>query len=209
MKKIALYDVDYTILSVNSMFSLFIYSIQKKPFIIFFAPLLIIFFLFWLIGILPVNILKSVWIYPIKSLDKKSLEEYSREFVKRFLFPKIKKGVKQNINSYKKNGYLIIFATASYEFYIKYLAEYLKADYYFGTIVDFDSNGIFPKITGKNCRGKEKISRILEKLPIKKIDRKNSIGFSDSVDDRPFLGLVNKLCIVNGKKWLIKKEIKI
>jgi HAD superfamily hydrolase (TIGR01490 family) len=208
MKKIALYDVDYTVISVNSMFSFFIYSIIKKPFIILYLPLIIVLFFLWGIKLLPVNILKSFWLMHLKGMDKKEIEAFSKNFVNKCLIPKIKKYVIENIDDYRKKGYLIIFATASYEFYIKYLAEYFKADYFFGTKILFIDNRFYPKVIGRNCRGKEKIRRILEVLPANKIDKRSSVGFSDSTSDLPYLELVDDFKIVSTKKWKIVKEYK-
>ncbi len=201
--KIALYDIDYTIISCNSLSAFTFYIIKKNPLKIFILFLLFVFFVLWSFRAISTKRIKSLYLLMLKGMDKSGLEKLSSDFVKDKLIPKLKPEAVKSIEEYKNRGYLIILATASFEIYMKYLAEYLKADYYFGTKIFFRNNMLEPEIEGKNCRGKEKIRRILAKLPENKITKKGSVSFSDELTDLPFLELTEVFHKISMRKWKI------
>jgi HAD superfamily hydrolase (TIGR01490 family) len=207
MKKIVIYDVDYTIISINSLSSFMIYYFKVKPSKIIFIPCLFISLILWIFRIISTEKIKSIWLLPFKGISINQLDQISKKFIYQKVIPTIKKEALENINQYKKNGYLIVFASASFEIYIKYIAEYLKADYYFGTKILTNNNKIVPKIHGDNCRGKEKIKRILKSISKDLISKKDSVSYSDSYSDLPFLELVDKFYLIAKKKWKILKTL--
>lgn len=205
MKKIVIYDLDYTIISINSL-SLFIsYLFQLKPKKIFFMPFLLMLTLLWMLGIITAEYVKSKWLVLFKGMTENELEKFSRDFTYKYIIPKIKEKAILNINDYKKKNYIIIIASASFEVYVKYIAEYLKADYHFGTKITIEDNKVVTKIDGYNCKGKEKIKRILKKISMDMINKKESAAYSDSRSDLPFLDLADKFYLVSRKKWKILK----
>ena len=208
MKKIAIYDVDYTIISINSLLAFIILFMKRKPLKMIFIPFLFFVTVLWFLKIISTEKVKSFWLIMFNKISEKKMNDFSNEFINKIIVPKIKPQAIESINNYKQKGYLIIFASASFEIYIKYLAEYLKADYSFGTKIVINDEKLTIKIDGKNCRGKEKINRILESIPIKKIQKKGSVGYSDSMSDLPFLELAEKFYKIKRKKWTISKIIK-
>ncbi len=205
MKKIVIYDVDYTIISINSLSKFLLYYFKVKPIKILYLPILFISLFLWIFQIISTEKVKSIWLLPFKGINVDYLEKISKDFIYKHIIKKLKKEAVENINQYKKNGYLIIFASASFEVYIKYIAEYLKADYYYGTKILVKNKKIVPKIDGNNCRGKEKIKRILKDIPENIISKKESIGYSDSKSDKPFLDLVTQFDLISRKKWKVLK----
>jgi HAD superfamily hydrolase (TIGR01490 family) len=208
MKKIAIYDIDYTILSTNSHLDFTFFLIRKNPFKIIYLFYFTLVAFVWFFRIISTEKFKSIWLLLIKNLPIEKIESLSFEFVQKKLISKIKPEAIENINNFKKNGYCVIFASASYEFYIKYLADYLKADFYFGTNIKFKDNKVTPHLNGKNCKGKEKINRILKCIPAEQIDIESSVGYSDSMTDIYFLEIVNTLYLVKKKKWAFEDIIK-
>ena len=197
MNKIVIYDVDYTIISINSLSSFILYFFKIKPFKVLYLPYLIISLFLWIFRIISTEKIKSIWLLPFKGLNETQLENISKNFVYTNIVPKFKKEAIENINQYKKNGYIVILASASFEIYIKYIAEFLKVEYYYGTKISTNNDIIIPEINGKNCWGKEKIDRIQKKFPKDVISKKESIAYSDSLSDLPFL--------IARKRWKIIK----
>ncbi len=205
MKKIVIYDLDYTIISVNSLSIFILYLLKIKPEKIILLPFLFLLTFIWVLKIITTEKVKSIWLLLLKGMTEDELEKISKDFIYKYIIPKIKEKAVENINQFKKNGYLVIFASASFEIYIKYVAEYLKADYYFGTKILIKDNKVVPKIDGKNCKGKEKIKRILKIFSKNMISKEDSTAYSDSKSDLPFLDLVDKFYLISRKKWVILK----
>ena len=105
----------------------------------------------------------------------------------------------EEIKKKKEEGYIVIVCTASSEVYMQY--NELPIDCLLGTKTKRIDNHPSSQIIGKNCKGKEKIPRILEYLQSQniEIDYENSYGYSDSNSDIPMLSLVK-----NRKRILLK-----
>ncbi|HOV12859.1 MAG TPA: HAD-IB family hydrolase [Spirochaetota bacterium] len=209
MKKIALFDVDLTITKSDTFFLFIPFIISKYPYKLIFIPYLLFVSFLKLIRVVSMEFFKQSWLIFINGLNINKIENLSKEFFEKKVKSHLKSDIIEYINKLKNDGYTIVFATASFEFYIKYLSEYLNADYYFGTKVLFKDNKIISRIVGKNCKRQEKIYRILSVINSEDIDRKNSIGFSDSLVDLPFLEIVDRFYLVHPKKWqIIDSKIK-
>ena len=92
----------------------------------------------------------------------------------------------EKAKSEKHQGYVVIICTASCEAYMQY--QQLPCDVLLGTKTKHASS----QIIGLNCKGQEKVPRILNYLKSRnmEIDFENSIAYSDSTSDLPMLSLV-------------------
>ncbi len=206
--KIALYDIDYTIISCNSLKLFTFYLIKKKPIRIFLLIFLSFLIVLWFLRFISTKTIKTIYLHLLKGYNTEEISNLSKEFVNNILLKYIKPQAVESINNYKKKGYKIIFATASFEIYMKYLAEYFNADYIFGTKIAFNNTKMTLEIEGKNCRDNEKIERILSIIPENQIDKSNSVSFSDNLSDLPFLKLTATFHLLSMKKWKFLKIIK-
>jgi HAD superfamily hydrolase (TIGR01490 family) len=205
MKKIALFDLDHTIISVDSMGSFIIFILKKYPFNIIHLPYLLFMTLLRFLKLITMEKYKSAWLIFIKNIDENELDVLSKEFVRETILPKIKPEIHDELNRLKENDYLLVMATASFEFYVKYIFEYLGFDYFFGTKTKYFYKKYI--INGKNCKGKEKINRIREIIKPDSIVKAGSLGYSDCLSDLPFLALTETFLLVDKKKWYIKRKI--
>ena len=207
MKKIALYDIDYTIISINSLSEFIFFMMRKYPLKFFYFVNMSFLFFLWLPGIISTRNIKE---YFLKFFEKMSVDEVSDlagQFFDSKILPRIKNGVMDNINKFRDEGYKIVLATASFDFYLEKLIEYINPDYFFSTKVKIQDNTYVAKIDGKNCRDKEKINIILNVINESEIDKKNSVSYSDSKSDLPFLEITGQFNLVSRKKWHIIKTI--
>ncbi|OHD05771.1 MAG: hypothetical protein A2086_13295 [Spirochaetes bacterium GWD1_27_9] len=208
MKNIALFDIDYTLISCDSFILFVFFLIQKNPLKIIYFPFLFFVSILRVFKLISLDKFKSYWLIFINNFTKEKLDSLSKEFVEKHILKRIKKESVEEIKTLKEKGYLIILATASFDFYIKYFVEHLpKVDYYFATKIVTKNDKATPKIEGKNCKGKEKIRRILEIIPKEQIKKDNSFGYSDSKTDLPFLELVEKFNLIDKKQWKIITQI--
>ncbi len=209
MIKLAIYDIDYTLISINSLLYFYNYIFKKFPLKIFYLPYLAFVTFLWGVRVINTKKVKELWLNPLKNFTEDDLDKISFDFINSSVVPKIKPHVKENINDYKAKGYKILFASASFEFYIKHIAGYLKPDYCLGTKVLFDKNKkLTSEIDGENCYGKEKIKRILDVIPEKNINIEESVAYSDSNSDREFLAIAKTFNKINKRKWKIMLTVK-
>ncbi len=205
MQKIAIFDIDNTILSVDSFFKFILYIFKKYPFKLIYLPYFTILLLLRGLNFISIEKLKEKFLNKlIGNFPDENINKLSNDFINDEILKKIKPNIKEYITKLKNEGYKIIFATASFEFYIKNLAFFLDVDTLVATQISREKNKFY--IKGKNCKDIEKISRITKILDRKDIDRENSMGFSDSSTDIFFLELCKKFYIVHKKKWEILKE---
>ena len=204
MKKIALFDIDKTLIPYDSFLKWIALVLKKNKSKWLKIPGLVLGG-FTAIG-KPEKLTryKEKWLSLADGLAEEEIAELSEKFVKERIIPDLKPGVEEKIKQYKDSGYTIIFATASPEVYFRYLAEYFEVDYFFGTQAQ-NCDGKW-KIVGQNCKGQEKIRRISEKLSENEINKAESVGFSDSMSDYPFSRLVKSFHLVDKKYWKTVKS---
>lgn len=204
MKKIALFDIDKTLIPYDSFFKWVSLILKRKKSGLLKLPKLAF------LGVTAIGCpekltrYKEKWLSLADGLSEEEMAKLSKKLIAECIIPDLKPGVEAEIKQYKAAGYTIIFATASFEIYFRYLAEYFSADYFFGTKAELIGGKW--KITRQNCKGQEKIRRILEEIPEQEIDKSNSVGFSDSMSDYPFTSLVSKFCLVDKKHWKTVKS---
>lgn len=199
MNKIALFDIDKTLIPYDSFLKWITCVIKKKKSGFWRLPGLLLSGITAFSSPQKLTRYKEKWLSLADGLTEEEIAELSEKFVKERIIPDLKNGAEEAVRRYKDSGYTVIFATASPEVYFRYLAEYFEVDYFFGTQAQ-NCDGKW-KIIGQNCKGQEKIRRILEKLPENEIDKDESVGFSDSMSDYPFSQLVKKFYLVDKKQW--------
>ena len=202
MKKLAIFDIDYTITKKETLMELFKYVIKTDKKNIRFLPRAIFCGSMYMLKVYDERMVKEKFLKFIDGIKEKELAE----LVKRFYHDKLKTILYEDalnmIKKLKKEGYDIYLISASPEFYVNEFYNIKEVDKIIGTRFNFD-NGIFTrKMQGKNCKGEEKVRRLKEFLKNEKIevDFKESYMFSDSLSDKPLLDLVGKPYLINYKK---------
>lgn len=203
--KIALFDVDKTLIHSDSMFDLLKYTIKKKPYLAFNLPILFLKLLAYKAKIINTTKAKESMFYTLNYLYEEDLKDFYNTILK----PKIYKDALIKIKDLKSRGYYILLVSASPECYLKYFEDEYFIDGVIGTNLEFMNDRFINKISGLNCKGEEKVSRInrfLEEHNLA-IDKENSIAYSDSLSDLPMFNLVNKAYLINSKNSNTKYEI--
>ena len=202
MKKLAIFDIDYTITKSETLMELFKYVIKKDKKNIWFLPRAIYCGSMYALRIYDERKVKEKFLKFIDGIKEQDLAKLVKKFydekLKTILFEDALKMMKK----LKSEGYDIYLISASPEFYINEFYNIKEVDKIIGTKFNF-KNGIFiRKMEGKNCKGEEKVRRLKEVLKNEKIevDFKQSYMFSDSLSDKPLLDLVGKPYLINYKK---------
>jgi len=202
LRKLAIFDIDYTITKKETLMELFKFVIKNDKKNIRFLPRAIYCGSMYAIKLYDEKKVKEKF---LKFIDRIKEEELAK-LVKKFYEEKLKTIVYEDainmMRKLKKEGYDIYLISASPEFYINEFYNIKEVDRIIGTKFNF-ADGIFTrKMSGENCKGEEKVRRLKEVLKKEKIevDFKESYMFSDSLSDKPLLDLVGKPYLINYKK---------
>jgi len=208
VKKLAIFDVDFTITKKETLMELYKYTIKEDKRNIRFLPRSLFSGVMYILGFYDEKKVKESF---LKFLEG-SKENEIKDLVKRFYENRLSKILYDDslemMKRLKKEGYDIYLISASPEFYLQELYAIDEVDRIIGTKFDFKDGNFMRSMKGSNCKGEEKVTRLMEVLKEQKIevDFKESYMFSDSLSDKPLFDLVGKPYLINYKK---KHEIEI
>lgn len=202
MKKLAIFDIDYTITKKETLMELFKYVIKNDKRNVRFLPRAVFSGLMYSIKIYDEKKVKETFLKFIDKIHEKDLAELVKKFYDEKLQAILYEDALTMMKKLKSEGYDIYLISASPEFYINEFYKIKEVDKIIGTKFTF-KEGIFTrKMEGENCKGQEKVRRLMEVIKNEKIevDFKESYMFSDSLSDKPLLDLVGKPYLINYKK---------
>lgn len=202
MKKLAIFDIDYTITKKETLMEFFKYAIQNDKKNIRFLPRAVFCGSMYKLKIYDERKVKEKFLKFIDGIKEKDLAKLVKNFYNFKLKTILYEDALNMIKKLKNEGYDIYLISASPEFYVNEFYNIKEVDKIIGTRFNF-VNGIFMRtMEGNNCKGEEKVRRLKEFLKEEKIevDFKESYMFSDSLSDKPLLELVGKPYLINYKK---------
>lgn len=202
MDKLAIFDVDYTITRKETLMELFKYVISKDKSMIKFLPRAIFSGAMYSVGIYDERKVKEKFLKFIDGVEEEHLAELVKAFYADRLSQILYKDALDMIKKLKLEGYKIFLISASPEFYLKELYAIKEVDLIIGTKFIFNEGKFARKMDGFNCKGEEKVKRLMEVIKNENlnVDFENSYMFSDSLSDKPLLDLVGKAYLINYKK---------
>ena len=208
MKKLAIFDIDYTITKKETLMEFYKYSLEEDIKNIRFLPRALYSGLMYGVGIYDEKRVKECFLKFIDNIEEEKLQDLVKRFYKNRLSKILYKDALDMMYKLKKEGYDIYLISASPEFYINEFYNIDVVDKVIGTRFEFKEGKFIRKMLGCNCKGEEKVRRLKEVLSKENIevDFKESYMFSDSLSDKPLLDLVGKPYLINYKK---KHEIEI
>lgn len=204
-KKVAIFDIDKTIISGDSMFHLLTYTKTKYPASRAKLPSLFVKLVLFKLGIINTKNAKEAMFYTFNYLNNDDLKDFYSSILKEKMF----KNAIEKMKELKNSGYLILLVSASPEAYLKYFEEENFVDFVIGTKFKYINDRFTNEMEGSNCKGDEKVARINTYLKENNIsiDKSSSVAFSDSLSDTPMFNLVDKAYLINFKKTNNKYEI--
>ncbi|OOM79345.1 HAD-IB family hydrolase [Clostridium sp. BL-8] len=202
MKKLAIFDIDYTITKKETLMELFKYVIINDIKNIRFVPRAIYCGIMYALKIYDEKKVKETFLKFIDGINEKDLAVLVKKFYHEKLSTILYEDALKMMKRLKKEGCEIYLISASPEFYINEFYNIKEVDKIIGTKFSFDNGTFVRKMDGENCKGEEKVRRLQEVIKNEKIevDFKESYMFSDSLSDKPLLDLVGKPYLINYKK---------
>ncbi len=187
--KIALFDLDGTIINSNSLigFISFTKGTLRSLFGIFiFLPILIAYKL----KILPNSQAKELFFsYFFKGMDIELFLKLATEFSLNYIDKNINKDALEKILWHKKQDHAVVVVSASIESWIKPWCEKNNLEL-IATKIESKNGLVTGKFLSKNCYGKEKCKRIKEAFNLENYDYIYAYG--DSHGDKQMLELADE-----------------
>lgn len=183
---IAIFDMDRTI-TRNGTFSPFLLSTcRRRPWKLFYVPLIIIHMLRYKLGNLSRKQLKErMQGLLIAGTGREEMERYVGDFVGRLVAGCLRPGALAQIRRHREAGHMLVMATASMDYYAAPIGALLGFDLVVATRSTHDETGrLLPAIAGENCYGPPKVDMLQTAL-----DSSSGVTFaySDHVSDMPLL----------------------
>lgn len=202
MVKLGIFDVDFTITKKETLMQFFKYMIHKDKKNIKFLPRAIFLGIMYGIGIYDEKKVKETFLKFIDGIDEKELSYIVKEFYSDVLSNILYEDAIKMMRELKSKGYKIYLISASPEFYLNEFYSFKEVDKIIGTKFKFKDGKFIREMDGYNCKGEEKVRRLMEELKKDNIevDFKESYMFSDSLSDKPLLDLVGHPYLINFKK---------
>lgn len=201
MEKLAIFDIDFTLTKKETSIELYKYMLKKDPKLIKHLPRHLITLLLYGIKFYDEKKSKEAFLRFLDGVEEKEVQKIVKSFYREKLSSIIYEDAIKMIKKLKNEGYKVYLISASGEFYLNELYNIKEVDKIIGTKFKVE-NGVFKSLMeGANCKGEEKIKRLMEELKKDNIeaDFKNSYMFSDSLADLPLLKLVGKGYLINYK----------
>ena len=196
----AFFDMDNTLLNINSSTKLAFYMLWKRA-----VPIKMFIFLF-VTGILYLFYLyrpESILTKHIKMLKGHSIVEYKKVGDKLFSNPNkyFRKSILDQFKEHKKKGHFVVVITQNYDLVAKYFTDIIKPNELVCTVPEI----ILGKFTGKTlklCVSHNKSDYVIELARKYNLDLNNSYAYTDSIHDIKMLELVGNVYIVNRNPFL-------
>ncbi|GAA0125387.1 MULTISPECIES: HAD-IB family hydrolase [Clostridium] len=209
MEKLAIFDIDYTITKRETLLELYMFMIKKNPKFITYAPRNIISTLLFALRLKDAGKSKETFIRFIDGIKEDEMQEIVKDFYEKRLCNILYQDAIDMMKKLKKEGCKIYLISASAEFYINEFYKIKEVDKVIGTKFKVENSIHRPIIDGVNCKGEEKVKRLMEEIEKEgiEVDFKNSYMFSDSLSDLPLLNLVGNGYLINYKRKHDKLQI--
>ncbi|MGL4773744.1 MAG: HAD-IB family hydrolase [Clostridium sp.] len=201
-KKLAIFDVDYTLTKKETLMELFKYVALKEKKNMIYIPRALFSGLMFVAGIYDEKKVKETFLKFLHGRD----EENFRKLIKSYYDERLSKILYEDgmnmLKKLKNEGYDVYLISASPEFYLMELYAIKEVDVIIGTKFSFEEGKFARRMVGANCKGEEKVRRLKEYLKENnvEVDYEESYMFSDSLSDKPLLDLVGKPYLINYKK---------
>lgn len=200
MRKLALFDVDYTLTSKETLMAFYGYVAKKNPKHFLHLPKALLSGLLFITGVQKEKATKEMFLTFLKEMPMDTLDTLAESFVQEEVLTFLYEDGLRKAQELKDKGYTIVLTSASPEFYILKLQKIFQADFVMGTRYHVENGRFTGKILGENNKGQEKVRRLYEVLPKETLDLKASYMYSDSMSDDPLLSLVGKPYLINYRK---------
>ncbi|WP_242960792.1 HAD-IB family hydrolase [Clostridium peptidivorans] len=200
--RLAIFDVDYTLTKKETLIEFYKFMLSKNPKLIRFLPKVLITGILYAFKIYDAHASKESFIKFIDGIKEEEMKVLVKQFYEEKLSKILYIDAINTMRNLKEKGCKIYLISASAEFYLNELYNIDIVDKIIGTRFTCKDGIYGRKIEGKNCKGEEKVIRLMQVLKEENlnVDFKNSYMYSDSLSDLPLFKLVGNPYLINYRK---------
>lgn len=196
---VALFDLDGTLLAWDCQL-LFCHRVLRREgwrrlFLLVFLPFTPF------ARLLGTAIMKRIFLCYLWRMSREAIASHARAFAQELTFYQ---EILEALERHRRDGHLLILASASPEFYVTEIGKRLGFHHSLGTPVEIDGrSALFPDL--ENHKGEAKVDRLHGLLPREWFHHgklPNSHGYTDSTADLPMLALCEHATLVNPGEHL-------
>lgn len=207
--RIAIYDLDRTITDWPTYSHFLVRSASRiAPLRLAALPVLPILMLGYRLKLFSRDRLKvMMWAMLLGRAHPDQLQTAIDDFTRFTVSRNIRPGARKQIAQDRRDGVLLVLATAAHELYARPIAQALGFDAVIATRAACGHDGrIGPALTGENCYGEAKLSAIEAFFEARSLERNaSSVTFySDSSSDKPVFAWCDQPVAVNPSRKLAK-----
>lgn len=202
MVQLGIFDIDYTITRKETLVEFYKFMVKKNPRLLKHLPVTILTGILYLAKRVELKNAKEAFLAFVEDIHEEDMNKLVKEFYEKKLTKLFYADAISEIKKLKAEGCKIFLISASAEFYLKEFYSIPEVDKVIGTKYKMKDKFHSAVMQGENCKGEEKVKRLMEVLEEEKmeVDFKNSYMFSDSLSDLPLLKLVGNPFLINYKK---------
>lgn len=202
MVRLGIFDIDYTITRKETLIEFYKFMVKKNPRLLKHLPATILTGILYLAKRVELKNAKEAFLAFVEDIHEEDMNKLVKEFYEKKLTKLFYADAISEIKKLKAEGCKIFLISASAEFYLKEFYNIPEIDKVIGTKYRMKDKLHSAVMQGENCKGEEKVKRLMEVLDEEKmeVDFKNSYMFSDSLSDLPLLNLVGNPFLINYKK---------
>ncbi len=150
------------------------------------------------LGIVSKKKMKTVVLQLTNHIPKDKIDEFIKAFINDSIKPSYFSAGLEKVKWHREQGHLLVMVSASMDIYMKEVCKDLGFDELICTNTSLKPR---PAVTGVNCYGIEKITRLKQSDFFEDTDWENSYAYSDHHSDIPMMELCgNKIATTPTKK---------
>lgn len=198
--KIAVFDLDGTITFKDTYVDFLVFCLKKRPTRILRGGALVVYLLVHKAGFRSNHWLKAKFLGTVAGgLGGSELEEICQEFCAHTAANNFKPHALAELDRLRADGFQLVLATASFDFYVNGLYALLNMDYLLCSKAELDGDGrLTGALDGRNCIGVEKANRLRD-LCVEQGWHRIELAYSDDIVDLPLFQMAEKALVVDPK----------
>ncbi|MEQ9365212.1 MAG: HAD family hydrolase [Leptospirales bacterium] len=159
MRRLALFDLDFTLLPHDTMFLFANFVIKRRPWRLWYLAVFAPFVAMRLLGLIDEVPLKRAFFSFLWRMSDGEVDRLARQFVQDEVVPRMYPEMMALLKVERGRGHALVLNTASPGFFAQYIAEALGFDHCFATPLEIPGRvPLLPRFTGPNNKGRQKIA---------------------------------------------------
>jgi HAD superfamily hydrolase (TIGR01490 family) len=202
-RTVAVFDLDRTLSRKDTYLPFLFLALKARPHRVFNALLLPFAVLSFHLGVRDNAWLKSVFLKAIAGgATRSQVDVWSEKLVARLQRKGLRTRALEQLDYHRAAGHRTILVTASFDFYVRRLAEQLKFDHAICSDAAWTDTGLLTgAFVSENCYGNFKLKQLKNYLPGKR-KHWQIIAFSDHHSDLPLLEWADYGVAINPTRQL-------